>query len=140
MTKNRNVPNFLMVPWPIALLTLFYGVIAAAASATVWSILSGRAQAILIWPLAWLALSGGAMCGLPLLRPWARKLAIAVSAALTAVTLAFAGLLVVSRQPLGALAATCSATAHLIVIRYLRRSTVKSWFGEAKSIGTQSRA
>ena len=129
-----------MVPWPVALLTLFYGVIAAASSATVWNILSGRAQASVAWPMAWLAMSGGAMCGLPLLKPWGRALAITVSILLTLVTMSIAGLLVAAHHPLAALAATGSSLMHVITIRYLQRPSVKAFFGEGSRVSTQQAA
>ena len=117
-----------MIPWPIALLTLFYGALAAASAATVWKIAIGLTDRPISWPLAWLAASVGLMCGLPLLKPWARQLAIAGSWMLVATTLAIAGLLARADRPIAALGATLGCTIHLIVIRYLGRPSVKVHF------------
>ena len=117
-----------MVPWPIALLTLFYGVVATTSAATVWRVSAGAADRSLVWPLAWLALSGSLMCGLPLLRSWARRLAMAGSTLLVLVTLSMAGLFVMGARPLLGLLATVGTAVHVIVIRYLQRPTVKAYF------------
>lgn len=118
-----------MVPWPIALLALFYGVIASASAATTWKAISGVADRSPVWPLAWLALSASLMCGLPLLKPWARTLAMAASTLLVLVTLSMAGLFVMGGQPLIGLLATMGTAVHVIAIRYLQRPTVKAYFG-----------
>ncbi len=119
-----------MVPWPIALLALFYGVIATISAATVWKIVAGTVDRTLVWPLAWLAVSAGAMFGLPLLRPWGRTLAIVGSVLMAVVSLAYAGLLVLAIKPLIGLAATLLSGVHVVVIRYLRRPAVKGYFSE----------
>ncbi|MBI3010872.1 MAG: hypothetical protein HYY58_00040 [Candidatus Omnitrophica bacterium] len=97
------------MPWPIALLSLFYGVIATLSAATLWKTLSGASDRPLLWPAMWLALSTGVMCGLPLLKPWARGLAVAASALLVAITLAVAGVVVLAGRPLMALVATAQS-------------------------------
>ena len=117
-----------MVPWPIALLTLFYGIIAAASAAMVWRILGGQVYQPLIWAISWLLLSGSIMCGLPLLKSWARMLAVFGSVLLTILALAVAGLLAMSRHPWGALLATLGAGVHVLVIRYLRRPIIRGYF------------
>ena len=117
-----------MVPWPIALLTLLYGVIATASATTVWKVVNGMSQQSLMWPIAWLASSAGAMCGLPLLKVWGRRLAICTSALLLLVTLAIVGLFVRSGHPLGGLLVGFMAGTHALVIRYLQRPTVKALF------------
>ena len=117
-----------MVPWPIALLTLFYGLLAAVTGATVWKIITGTLQRSIVWPVVWLALSTAVMCGLPLLKPWARRLALIGSAGLGLITLAVALLVAGAGRPgLGMLGALLAGT-HVIVIRYLRRPTVKAYF------------
>lgn len=118
-----------MVPWPIALLTLFYGLIAALSAAMVWQVVAGMSARSLSWPLVWLVASAGAMVGLPLLKPWARHLAIGTSLLLLGLTLAVAGALVVSGSPLGALLAACGAAVHVVVIRYLQCPVLKGYFG-----------
>ena len=127
-----------MVPWPIALLTLLYGVIATASAATVWRVVIGISEQSLLWPLTWLTLSVGAMCGLPLLKPWGRVLAIWTSVLLLLVTLAIAGLSVRSGHPLGGLLAAFIAGTHALVIRYLQRPAVKVLFAQGTTIQTRN--
>lgn len=117
-----------MMPWPIAILTLLYGVIAAASGAAIWKISQGLSDRSPVWPAAWLALAVGVMCGLPLLKSWARALAMAGSVVLMAVTLSVAGILVMGGRPLWALLATLGAGVHVVIIRYLRRPSVKGYF------------
>ena len=117
-----------MVPTPIALLTLFYGCLAAMSASTVWRVMSGASQQSLLWAAGWLALSAGAMCGLPLLRPWARTLAIAGLAGFSLVLLAHAAALVMAGRPLIGLGATLTASMPVLVIRYLRRPIVRAYF------------
>ena len=89
-----------MVPLPIGLLALFYAGIVAAASASLWDHLVGRSGASLAWSAGWLAVSLGAVCGLALLRPWGRRLAMWGFAGLMATTLAMAAQQVAVEQPL----------------------------------------
>ena len=122
-----------MIPWPVALLTLFYGFLAAISAAAVWKIAHGTLVRPIIWPAAWLALSAALVCGLPLLKPWARSLAIAGSWALALMTLAYAGLLAAAGRPGLALAGALLAGTHFIIIRYLQRASVREYFqGVAK--------
>ena len=118
-----------MIPWPIALLTLFYGLLAAVSAATAWKIATGAISRPIIWPIAWFTLSAALMCGLPLLKSWARGGAVAGSAALAAVTLAYAGILTAAGHPWLALAGGFLAGTHFIIIRYLKRPAVKAYFG-----------
>lgn len=118
-----------MVPWPIALLTLFYGLLAAVSAAAVWKIATGALSRPIIWPVVWLTLSATLMCGLPLLKPWARRAAVFGSAALAAVTLAFAAVVAGSGRPALALAGALLAGTHFIIIRYLQRPQTKAYFG-----------
>ena|SRR3989338_7519012 len=117
-----------MIPWSIALLSLFYAVIATASAASVWRVIIGVSHQSFLWPVGWLLLSLGAMCGLALLKSWGRNLAILGFLALIVVTLAVAGLLVMAREPLGALLATTIVSLHVLAIRYLCRPAVKVWF------------
>ena len=117
-----------MVPWPIALLSLFYGVIATIAAASVWKVAVGMSHQHMLWPLTWLTLSAGAMCGLALLKPWGRTLAIWTSVLLLTVTLAIAGLFVRAGHPLVGLLAAFIAGTHALAIRYLQRPLVKQYF------------
>lgn len=117
-----------MVPWPIAVLSLVYGVMAAASAAMVWKITLGIVERPIIWPMGWLSLSVAAMCGLALLKPWARGLAIVGLALIALVTLAVAGLFILSARPWIALLTTLGAGVPLVMIRYLRRPTVRAFF------------
>lgn len=117
-----------MVPVPIAILTLFYGLLATCSAAAVWRVASGATRQSWVWALGWLVLSAGATCGLPLLKPWGRTLALITSAALMAATLAVSAALIASGHPGAGLAVTCTTAFHALVIRYLGRPVVKEYF------------
>ncbi|GEM_PF-1682743 len=117
-----------MVPWPIACLSLFFGIIATASAANLWKIVSGMSQQSVIWSVLWLGVSVGAMCGLALLKPWGRTLAIAGFIALCAVMLAMAGLLASAHHPAGAILSAVMAGVHIVAIRYLQRDATKAYF------------
>ncbi|MBI3320686.1 MAG: hypothetical protein HYZ91_00255 [Candidatus Omnitrophica bacterium] len=117
-----------MVPWPLALLSLFYGVVATLSASMVWRIVTGTLARPLIWPMMWLALSAGVMLGLPLLKSWGRVLAMAASVLMTATTLAIAAVLAAVGRPGLSLLATVSAGAHVLAIRYLTRPQIKDYF------------
>ena len=117
-----------MVPWPIALLTLFYAVVATLSASAVWKIAAGIVARPIVWPVLWLGLSSGVMFGLPLLKPWGRGLAIVASVAMALTTLAVAGLLVSTGRPVGGLLAAFGAGLHILVVRYLRRPVIKALF------------
>ena len=118
-----------MVPWPIALLSLFYGVNATIAASAIWNRVAGVSPQPLWGPLVWLALAASAMCGLPLLRSWGRTCALWASGLMGLMTLAVAGVLAGSGRPLGGLLVTLAASVHVLIIRYLRRPSVRAWFG-----------
>ena len=120
-----------MVPTPVAVLTLFYGLLATLAAARVWRVASGASQASLLWAVGWLLLSAGATCGLPLLRPWGRTLAVLTSSALLVVTLVVSAALIASGHPGAGLAVTFTTAFHALVIRYLGRPAVKQYFVES---------
>jgi len=126
-----------MIPWPIALLSLCYGLIAAASSVMVWKITAGSSQQPLLWALAWLAVSSGVMCGLPLLKPWARRLAIFGSVVLTALTLSVAAVFLIASRPVAALVITLGAGLHVVTIRYLQRPAVRAWFEGQESVASR---
>ncbi len=117
-----------MIPWPIAFLSLFFAVIAAASAANLWKVVSGMSQQFIVWPIVWLGVSAGAMCGLALLKSWGRMLAIAGFIALCAVMLALAGLLALAHHPVGAVLSAVMAGAHLAAIRYLQRGATRAYF------------
>ena len=118
-----------MVPWPIALLALFYGALASLCGATLWKIAIGAGERSALWPLAWLALSAAVTCGLPLLKPWARRLAIVGAIGLGIITLGFALLIAGAGRPGLGFVGALMAGIQLVVIRYLRRPDVKAYFG-----------
>lgn len=128
-----------MVPWPIAALALWYGAMAAASAVNLWKALSGSSAQPVAWPLGWCALALSLMCGLPLLKPWARTLAVWGSAAMAAATLSFAGLLVAGGRPSWAVLAAAGAAVHVVVIRYLQRPVVKTYFAGHAERGIRSR-
>ena len=117
-----------MIPWPVALLTLCYGIVAALSGATLWEILLKTLDRPLVWPAAWLVLSGAAMIGLPLLKSWARTTALIGLAWMILTMLVLAWGLAVGGHGMGGLLATIVAGVLLIPVRYLRRPHVKSWF------------
>ncbi len=127
------------VPWPIALLSLLYGVIATLAAASAWKIAVGISHRQILWPLAWLGCSAGSTYGLALLKPWGRVLAICTSVLLLVVTLAIAGWFVASGRPVAGLLVACSAGTHVVVIRYLQRPAVRAYF-QGTAASTQSSA
>lgn len=119
-----------MVPWPIALLTLWYAVIASTSAATMWKIASGLQAGSLVWPAMWAVASAGVIVGLALLKPWGRRLAlwIAVALLVSALASALARLAQAEPSPRDSLLATGMAVVQVIVIRYVTRPHVKKWF------------
>ena len=118
-----------MVPWPIALLAIFYACIAS--SSALMLVQAGRG--ISAWPAAWGALSALLVWGLVMMKPWARRLAVWSSAAMTLAALLNALMAVIPTPPNPklALAATGIAGLQLVIIRYLTRPRVRSWFIES---------
>ena len=121
-----------MVPWPIALIAIWYGMMSAASGAMLWKIAIGLLERSIIWPGMWFALSLSTMCGLALMKPWARVLAVVGAAVFTIVCLAMAGLLVMAGRPFGGFVATLAAGVQVVVMRYLRRPHVKTYFAKMK--------
>jgi len=117
-----------MIPLPIALVVLFYAVLATLSAVTVWKIVTGLIAQPVIWPVAWLALSGSVVFGLSLLKNWGRGLAIVASSVMILIMLALAGLLVVGGRPLAGMLATLTAAVHVVVIRYLHRPVIRAYF------------
>ena len=117
-----------MIPIPVALLALFYAVIATMSGVSAWKVVTGASRQLIVWPLAWLALSASAMYGLALLKAWGRPVAIIGFVALAVVTLSFAGLLVAGRHAGEALLTTFTAGLYVLAIRYLQRSSIKACF------------
>jgi hypothetical protein len=117
-----------MVPWPVALLAAFYAVIATLSTGRVWRILSGASDRPLLWPLLWLLLAAATMCGLVLLKAWARRLAVWGFGALALFTLASAGALAGAGRPGAALLVAFSAGLYVLGMRYLGRPAIKAFF------------
>lgn len=117
-----------MIPWPIALLSLGFGLLTAVSGAAVCRVFLGAVSRPLLWPAAWFALSAASMCGLALLKSWARTLAIAGLAWIALVELSWAVLFVAASRPGGALLAALGAGIPMVLIRYLRRPQVKAFF------------
>jgi hypothetical protein len=117
-----------MVPWPIALLTLLFGVMATLSLAGVVRIVTGLTTKPLIWPALWMVVSAGAAAGLPFLKPWARTLAVTGLVAMAAVALSVAGVLVLQGRPAAALLSTSGSVVYVIALRYLGRPHVRAWF------------
>jgi hypothetical protein len=121
-----------MVPWPIALLSLWFAGLAALSGSMVWKIATGAMNRSMLWPVAWWGLSTATMFGLALLKPWARSLAIVGLLWVMLVALILSGSFILAGQPWSALLATMSAGLPLVIIRYLRRPVVKAYFSETK--------
>jgi hypothetical protein len=117
-----------MVPVPIALLALLFGMMATLSAASVWQILTGVSGRSVFLPLLWLAISAAAMFGLPLMKAWGRRVAILGAWLLAATVLASAGLLVGSGRPAAGLLTAIGAGLPVLVIRYLGRPSVKVHF------------
>lgn len=117
-----------MIPWPIGLLVLFYGAVAALSAALLWKGLLGMPHQSMAWALVWLVLSGGATLGLSRMRLWGRRLAIYTSWLLIISTLAASAVFVAAARPAVGLVITFSSALHYLMIRYLKRPTVVAWF------------
>ena len=117
-----------MIPWPVALLALFYGIVAALSAAAFWRVLLDSLDRSLVWPAAWLLLSAAAMIGLPLLKPWARVVAVAGLVWMMVNSLVLAGGLIAAGHPVGGLCVTLASGVLVIAVRYWRRPNVKAWF------------
>jgi len=114
-----------MVPWPIALLAGLYAAIGTSSTAS----LAKAGAPFSIWPWVWSAASWTLVAGLVLMRPWARKLAIWVSIFMLASSLAAAWIAAARTwEPGWSLAATGVAGLQCLIIRYLTRPRVKTWF------------
>ncbi len=119
-----------MVPWPIALLVLWYAGLATASAATLWKLWHGQVHGAILWLSVWCGVSAVLVVGLAWLKPWARKLAIWSSGLILVGALANAGLAIAQAapQPMRSVLATGIASIQLVVIRYLTRPHVKAWF------------
>jgi hypothetical protein len=120
-----------MVPWSIALLTMFYAALASASAAALWQATQGTSLArSLGWSGFWCILSAVLAVGLALLKPWARRLAIWSSVFMMVGALGVAGMAIAQAnpEPVRSLIATAWASVQVVVIRYLSRPHVKAWF------------
>jgi len=118
-----------MIPWPIALLCVFYAVIATVSAASLWQGLA-RPSTLLAWPVAWLVLTTVVTVGLGLMKPWARRVAVWTSLALMVAALCAAWMAAILTPPSAraSLLGTGLASIQFVVIRYLTRPHVKAWF------------
>ena len=119
-----------MVPWPIALLSVGYTILATSAAAAMWRHLQGQGGAWSLGAGLWCAVSVILVAGLATLKPWARTLALWVSVGLTLGALGAGVLAIVQAppQPMRSLAATIMACVQLVILRYLTRPHVRAWF------------
>ena len=119
-----------MIPWPVALLTLFYGVVAFYSAASLWKVTLGLSHQSIYWLSIWLLLSASATSGLAWLKPWGRRFAMGTSWMLILSTLAVAALYIAAGKPVIGLVITFTTACHYLMIRYLKRPAVVVWFGE----------
>ena len=120
-----------MIPWPIALLVIWYAAIATAAAAKLWQMGPALASQSGWWIGLWAGLSLVLVIGLAWLKPWARMAAIGGSLLMT-VGAILGALRAVAQVPPSmsqSLTAMAVASVNLVVIRYLTRPHVKAWFG-----------
>ena len=119
-----------MVPWPIALLSIGYTMLATSSAAAVWRHLGQGGAWSLLWAGGWCAVSVVLVAGLATLKPWARRLAVWVSVGLMVGALG-AGVLAIRQvppQPMRGLFGRLMACTQLVILRYLTRPHVKAWF------------
>ena len=124
-----------MIPWPIALLTLYFGALASASAASLWRIVAGDTGRPWAGPAAWLIVTAGATLGLALMKPWGRWMAMSGAYLVMATGLGVAAALVASQQAGLGLLSACGAGAQMLIIRYLRRPMVSAWFDSGKMTG-----
>ena len=127
-----------MIPWPIAVLALFYGAVAFYSAASLWKAVLGLSHQPVFWTVLWFGLSAAATLGLAWLKPWGRRFALGTSWLLIVSTLAVAALFIAARRPGIGLAVTFTTACHYLMIRYLKRPDVMIWFGEVKQIKIRS--
>ena len=123
-----------MVPWPIALLALFYGAVASYSAASLWKIILGLSRQSPLWAVLWFSFSAAATSGLAWLKPWGRRFAMGTSWLLIISTLAVAALYIAAGKPSVGLLITFTTGCHYLMIRYLKRPNVVVWFGEVPKV------
>lgn len=123
-----------MIPWPIALLTLFYGAVAFYSAASLWKVVLGLSHQSVFWLSLWLVLSAAATTGLVWLKPWGRRFAMGTSWFLIISTLTVSALYIAAGKPSIGLVITFTTACHYLMIRYLKRPAVVVWFGEVPKI------
>ena len=119
-----------MVPWPLAALSILYGLLAFLSAVRLVECIAQQSAAGVAWTALWLVLAAGACIGLPAQKEWARRFAV-IGAALFLTGAVVSALVLVVRtppHPKFALLDTLLAGTALIVIRYLRRPVIKSKF------------
>ncbi len=119
-----------MIPWPLALLTMVYGLLAFLSAVQVITCAAQHALAGGLWSLVWFLLTSASAVGLPSRYAWARRCAVLTALLFVISALVGATILVLRQppQPRAALGETLLAGVALIVIRYLTRPPIKAQF------------
>ncbi len=119
-----------MIPWPLAALSMLYGLLAFLSVVRLTACLAQHDVMSSVWTALWLAVTAGACIGLPGQKEWGRRCAVGGAALFTAAAIISAVVVVVRvpPQPRYALLDTLLAGAALIVMRYLRRPVIKAQF------------
>ena len=119
-----------MVPWPLAALSILYGLLAFLSAVRLVECIAQQSVAGILWTALWLVLAAGACIGLPAQKEWGRRFAVVGASLFTVAAIVGAVILVahVPPQPQQALLETLLAGVALIVIRYLSRPVIKARF------------
>jgi len=115
-----------MIPWPIAVLSTWFGILAACAA---FNALTTSLIGVAVWSWLWCGVAFLTTITLATMRVWARRMAVGVAVFFMAgALLAALGTAMLAQHPLRILVSTAMAGVHLIVARYLTRPRVKAWF------------
>ena len=119
-----------MIPWPLAALSLLYGLLAFLSAVRLVECLARGMAAGVAWMAVWVVIASGACVGLPAQKEWGRRFAVVGAVLFTAAAIVGAVVLVVRvpPQPQQALLETVLAGVALVVIRYLSRPVIKAKF------------
>ena len=124
-----------MIPWPLAALTILYGLLAFLSAVQLITCAAQHQLAGGLWSTLWFVVTAASAIGLPSKSEWGRRCAVAAAAFFVAGALAAALVLVTHRppEPGRALVDTLLAGAALVVIRYLSRPVIKEQFRSART-------
>ena len=119
-----------MIPWPLAALSILYGLLAFLSVVRLTECLARGMLAGGLWSMLWVVVASGACIGLPGQKEWGRRLAVFGAILFMAAALIGAVILVVRvpPQPRLALLETLLAGLALMVLRYLTRPHIKGQF------------